>query len=589
MAGRNLFDSSARGRNLLTPQSAKEDPGFIDKVRGLGEVGLTLATGAIAEPVAGIAGIVQSINPFAEEGAGERAVEGTQEALTFKPRSESGKEALQTTGKFLEPVGKALSATEKALGDFAFDVTGSPTAAAVAATLPAAMLELIGLKGLKALRPGTKLLDKGRPTKQLRKALDEHGLDFDSLSDNVKAAIPESVDPKLLPGANAPKSQAESVLAGQIKSGARDDALATLKVVGDNVRADKVGAKAVKQGFSPGFVQSVKTSSPQTKRSMKKMSNIMRTIKKSERAGLDMRPSDVIGDTVSDRIIFIKDKVNGARLELDDIARKTLPGKDIDTRPTLKVLEESLTDLDVSLVEGARGVPKADFVGSIISKDLSSQRVIRNLVDLLGEGGKPDALRFHKLKRQLDVIIDFNKKSSLGLSDAGKNVLKKVRAQLNNSLREVDPDYARVNDVMSQSLTALGGLDDAVGSIDIFGKGANKAIGQKMRTLMSNNQGRVKLENAIDGLIESTESLGGKFTDDIKDLVMFSDGLDSRFGTTAKTSFAGQVEQGTRQALQRTPKATVVEVGAKVVGKGVEKLRGVNEFNSFEALNELLK
>ena len=45
----------------------------------------TIGSSIIAEPLAGIAGIAQAINPFADPGAVARAVECTREVLTCQP------------------------------------------------------------------------------------------------------------------------------------------------------------------------------------------------------------------------------------------------------------------------------------------------------------------------------------------------------------------------------------------------------------------------------------------------------------------------------------------------------------------------
>jgi len=70
---------------------------------------------------------------------------------------------------------------------------------------------------------------------------------------------------------------------------------------------------------------------------------------------------------------------------------------------------------------------------------------------------------------------------------------------------------------------------------------------------------------------------------------MFSDALDDKFGTLAKTSFAGQTEQGVKQAMEQGATRAAFQKGAEIVGKGAEKLRGVNEFNAFESMIDLLK
>ena len=146
-----------------------------------------------------------------------------------------------------------------------------------------------------------------------------------------------------------------------------------------------------------------------------------------------------------------------------------------------------------------------------------------------------------------------------------------------------------MNDILSKSLDSLGALDDAVGTIDIFGKGADKALGTRMRALLSNQQGRVKIQNALDSIDDTVSSLGGKFDDSVKDLALFSDVLDERFGAVAKTGFQGQIEQAVTQAARQGAGRTAFEAGVEVAGKGIEKMRGVNEFNAFEALNDLLK
>ena len=580
---RNRY-ADAKPQGTLTPAA----PTVGGNVLGVGETAATIATAALAGPISGIAGLATSFVHGPESGS--RVVEDVQRGLTYKPRTEPGQDILGGVAETLQPVGAAISGVEKWLGDFAFDLTGSPEVAALAATVPTAIGEIIGLKGLKAVRRGTQLIDAdGSPTRVLRQALNKEGLDYDLMSPEVKRLIPSTADPTNLPGGNSVRPEVENIIKNQIKDGARDDALAPLKVKAGKVIADKRANAAIKQGFSPGFVQSVKTSNQATKAKMLKMTAIMRKIKKQERIGLDIRPTDVVGDSVTDRIKFIKDKAYTARRELDTIARNELGGKSIDTTPVIETLTESLADLDVILTPGPKGVPTPQYKTSLISKDRSSRRVITDLIDLMAEGGAPDALRFHKLKRQLDIMIDFNKKSAMGLTDAGKKVLKKVRKSLNDSIRDVSPDYARVNDVLSESLTTMGDLDKAVGTIDLFGEGANKAIGQKMRALLSNQQGRIKLENSLDQLEGAVKNLGGKFDDDIKDLVMFADGLDSKFGTVAKTSLAGQTEQAINRAVTMSPKTTVVEAVGKVIGGAAEKVRGVNDFNAFESVENLLR
>ena len=135
--GRNLF-AEKKGRNLFG-----EEPTY-------GEAALTMATGALAEPVAGLAGIAQSINPMADAGAGANAVARTREALTYQPRSESGQAGLQQVGNFVEPLTSAFQTAEQKLGDAGYNLAG-PVGGAVGASVPTLLAEVIGLKGVKSL------------------------------------------------------------------------------------------------------------------------------------------------------------------------------------------------------------------------------------------------------------------------------------------------------------------------------------------------------------------------------------------------------------------------------------------------------
>lgn len=139
------------------------------------EPAATLITSAIAEPIAGLAGITQAVNPFAKTGAGERAVAATREALTFQPRTETGQAGLQAVGEALEPIAEKLGEAEKFLGDKTFEATGSPALAAAAATIPTALMEILGIKGgkgvVKASQAGKKAIKESRVAKSILDAV----------------------------------------------------------------------------------------------------------------------------------------------------------------------------------------------------------------------------------------------------------------------------------------------------------------------------------------------------------------------------------------------------------------------------------
>jgi hypothetical protein len=162
--------------NTNTPNVAMGEPsagGLIDNALSVAEPALAMGSGMIAEPIAGVAGVIQSVNPFADEGAGAEAVGDVRESLTYTPKTEAGQSGMEAVGEFVEPVAEALSGAESYLGDKAFDITGSPTVAAAAKTFPTAIMELIGVAGfrggLKASK-GESLPSNGRIAREISDA-----------------------------------------------------------------------------------------------------------------------------------------------------------------------------------------------------------------------------------------------------------------------------------------------------------------------------------------------------------------------------------------------------------------------------------
>lgn len=135
------------------PSQQAPEPSFYDRLRGGlaniaggAEIAGTMASGALAEPVAGIAGIAQTLNPFADTGAGAKAVESVRNTLTYQPRTAAGQQGLQAVGNVLEPVANAMNAAEQFTGDIGYNLAG-PTGGAIGETLPTAALQLIGMGG----------------------------------------------------------------------------------------------------------------------------------------------------------------------------------------------------------------------------------------------------------------------------------------------------------------------------------------------------------------------------------------------------------------------------------------------------------
>lgn len=141
----------------IEKQPVAQQPTLADKVEGGLQAAAALGSSIVAEPLAGLAGIAASLNPFNEAGAGAERVEQVRDQLTYKPTKQGAKDALTNIAETVEPLATATSDLEKTLGDYAMQKTGSPTLAAAATALPTALGELIGVA---TLRSGSRAADK---------------------------------------------------------------------------------------------------------------------------------------------------------------------------------------------------------------------------------------------------------------------------------------------------------------------------------------------------------------------------------------------------------------------------------------------
>ena len=126
---------------------------------------------------------------------------------------------------------------------------------------------------------------------------------------------------------------------------------------------------------------------------------------------------------------------------------------------------------------------------------------------------------------------------------------------------------------------------------------------------MSNAQSRVNLVDALDEiegiatkykdsrigdagefLLEGPATTVKKgFDDDLLSQVLFADELDKVFGSTARTSFKGQIEQAVGRAGGAVTPGGQQNLVVEAAGKLAEKARGINQENAFKSIRELLK
>jgi hypothetical protein len=167
-----------------------EKPKDVPVVGPIMETAATLASGAIAEPVAGISGIAAGLATGDAESAA-RAVEGTREALTYLPRTESGKKFVTSLAGFVQPVAEFAGELETKLGDAAFDATGSPALAAAATSVPTLITELLGAAAGKGALKASKRYKTRLEAGEISRAINESSPTIENLKSSANALYNE--------------------------------------------------------------------------------------------------------------------------------------------------------------------------------------------------------------------------------------------------------------------------------------------------------------------------------------------------------------------------------------------------------------
>lgn len=169
-------------------QKAIDQETIGQKLIGAGETGLTMATGAVAEPLAGLAGIGGLAIGQSPEQAAE-LISNVREAGTYSPKTETGERYLEATGEALKPVGDVFRGAEQEMGDIGYAIAG-PMGGAIGSAIPAAATAALGVvgRGAKAAEAATKV------SPSVSKAITQAAPDFKVLKEKSSALYDELDD-----------------------------------------------------------------------------------------------------------------------------------------------------------------------------------------------------------------------------------------------------------------------------------------------------------------------------------------------------------------------------------------------------------
>lgn len=610
--------------------------GIIEPVRAVGS-----AVGRAA--LGGILGIGQTINPFADPGAGAAKVKELQ-AGAFQPETPEGQENLKIFADLVQkgvdivnfPISGLFGLSElisgegidkaadtiknvqekglsKTLGARTLEETGDPLQATIAEVFPSFVDVLIGSKAVGKVAEGA----VSGVQAAARAAERVPGQALEAAARAVEVATPVvEAGKEIAKGIFEFQTPTKQRIAKLIEEGSTDIETAKFKlepgkegvtdiprtkiqefldIGGPKVKTDKVAVEAINQGFDEGVIAVIKGANPVDKAKMLKAVDIMEKGKKNALFAKKNRPSDIAGNVLIERFASVVAANKIAGKELGEVAN-SLRNQEVDFDPAVNSFIDDLGSIGVTLTNDLKPI----FSGSAIEGISGAEKIVTQIINRMKNIKSPDGKKLHDFKKFIDEQVTFGKRVE-GLSGRTEGILKNLRFNIDQALDTKFPEYDRVNTVFSETRGAIDSLQDVAGKkMDLSGPNARKAAGTLLRGLMSNIKSRVRLLDSVNE-IEAVDlkhgagkipKLPGESPgrSDLLTQILFADELDSVFGPVASAGFQAEVGKGVKRGIAgATTKAGAIDLGIAAAGEVAERVKGINQAGAFKSIKELLK
>ncbi len=354
-----------------------------------------------------------------------------------------------------------------------------------------------------------------------------------------------------------------------LESGNGDSRVAeyTLNGAGKAVKM-KESQAAIKQGFDAAVVDMVKGSSRGDRVGMQRMAKILETGKRNAVYADSNRPADVVGNAILKRY--------------DDVK-----GFNIDAGKRIGAASDDFIDVQVGQAEVISQFKKAlqskgvKFDGGKVNykdSDLSLYGSSKTLVSRILQKAEKvtDGKGAHELKQAIDRAVTYGKTNQKIADPATLNLVKELRANLNTKLGGYSKQYDLANKDYKSTIEALENIDSLVGKKTR----SARTMGVIARGVSSNNQTGDTVGNTFSILERVAKEQGAKYSDDVTVLRVFTNELERRFGSSARTSFQGNIENAVRKSAK--------DFAIDKTLDAVNSVKGVNDENAMIALRKLL-
>ena len=333
---------------------------------------------------------------------------------------------------------------------------------------------------------------------------------------------------------------------------------------------------ASKQGFDDASLAVVMGADKPNKSRMRKMLVKMTKGRQNALYELDNRPSDVIGQSLSTRLDHVK-KINRESASQIREAAGDLSGVDTGQAKVIASFRDDLESMGVKFTDEG-----LDFKGSDFESFGASKTLIKRVFDKSNKVS--DGEGAHELKQFIDRFINYGKSNFKSADKEALDLVGGLRRQLDDGLDGFSASYDQANIKYKDTITSITNINKLLGkNKDFKGADLDRALGLLSRRVSSNAGSGVGVSVEARMLDEVATKYGGQFDDDFKQLVVFSNMLERRFGTSAPTSLQGAQQN----ALERIPTGAgdLIKEGGRAL---MNKVTRVDDDRAIDALRGLL-
>lgn len=473
----------------------KEQPGFIDTAKGIGEAALTAVTGAttgaLGFGLGTLEGAVGELTGRLQPGEGQQKAQQFAQALTFEPRTEAGRGIVKDIGEVLGTLPPTI-------------VPGAiPVAGAIPFAGKLAKNKLFGKAAKTRAILADEIISNNRNAGNIAKALD--------------------VDGKLIKNPNVKTA---------------------IKLMGDGEEAYSTAINFERMNN-------------ETRSQVNKMLDIIRDNKRSGAPEdiMNNRPAQVVGDSIAKRIRRLDDIKKKASGDIGKVVSGPIgnrPVKVVTARNKfIKSLQES--DISVSVSEQGRLVADTSRTLTNINEVVKIDK-LNNILDRL-QSGKMTAKEAHKIKRNIRELVDFDPAApgAIKVSAEIENTIKQLASDLGDSISVISPKYKKANVVFSEIIGVLKEADKLLGGTLLIGDElASTKFGSLAKRVGTNLASRERVISLLTTVDDALAKRGVKeFNDNIFQQVATLADLEKIFkveSAQAPFGFQARIAQGAGEA-----------------------------------------